>query len=172
MNFVVVCFNLLDACCCFCSYFSVSGFNHRALDEKQQNWFEFLYPYRLANYRKRALASPSVIGTIDYSLQSPENGMFSPIHQMTEIAFEINGTCDGIALWVDYILHEDYSSSSSSMSPHRLSFYQNNDFPPFMTQNIKFFQTPEVVNIDSKLIAEIYFENGQSDIQYHFEIRR
>jgi hypothetical protein len=150
----------------------VSGFNHRALDEKQQNWFEFLYPYRLANYRKRALASPSVIGTIDYSIQSSENPSVSAIHQMTEIAFEINGTCDGIALWVEYILHEDYSSSSSLASQHRLSFYQNNDFPSFMTQNIKFFEKPAVISIDNKLIAEIYFENGQSDVQYHFEIRR
>lgn len=166
----------------------MSGFNHLPLDERQVNWHEFLYPYRLANYRKRALSTPAVIGVIDYR----ENEV-KPIHQLTEIAFEINGTCDGIAIWVDYLLAEDQEQQLAAQQPesifshpsqpaqhqqpyplqhNRLIHYFHNDFPPFMTQSIKFLPTPEPVSIGNKLIAEIYFENGQSEFQHRFEILR
>jgi hypothetical protein len=194
----------------------VSGFDHRSLDERQGNWHEFLYPYRLANYRKRALASPAVIGMIDYR----ENEV-KPIHHLTEIPFEINGTCDGIAIWVDYVLYEEAPQSvqqyaletqgqltqhitqqSSNVHNHgynnsqhpslasfpsfasqsdvpltknshsRLSHYCHNEFPPYMTQSIKFLETSESVSLGNKLVAEIYFESGQSEFQHRFEIVR
>lgn len=123
------------------------------MDNRQQNWHEYLYPYRLANYRKRPLAQPIEIAILDYAQP------ISKIECSKEIIFDQSGTCDGVAIWVDYVVDNE----------RKLRYWNGFDFPPFMTQNIRFFPTYPQVQKGNKLLVRTNFSVGDSDLNYTFQ---
>lgn len=123
------------------------------MDARQDDWHIHLYPYRLSNYRKRALASPQTVTMMNFHqpIQSFQN--------ITQFTIEKAGSCDGFAIWVDYVL-----DSNDNM----LQYWNGLDFPAFMTQSIKFLPASECVTAGNQCIVQSCFEVGQSDVQFSF----
>jgi predicted RNA methylase len=142
-----------------CLYHSVCGIDHSFLDQRQQLWHEYLYPYKLSNYRKKPLAKPIQVATLNYTQP------ISDIHTMQEIVFDQVGTCDAVVIWVDYVLE----NGSGSNNQTTLRFWNGFDFPPFMTQNIRFFPHYPQVKVGNKLLVQSQFMVGESDFQYSFQ---
>ncbi len=136
------------------NFYSVSGFDHTPLDVRQQGWYQYLYPYRLGNYTKRSLAPPVCLSSLDF--RQPAQGQ---IVAAVDIPMHTAGKCDGVALWVDYVLDEH---------GNELRFWNGTDFPPYLTQSIKFFRDPRIVEPGNILRIQAYYEPGQSDLEYAF----
>lgn len=130
------------------------GIDHSFLDQRQQNWHENLYPYKLSNYRKKPLARPIQIAVLNYSQP------ISDMQAVHEIVFDQAGACDGVAIWVDYVLDSNQTA---------LRLWNGYDFPPFMTQNIRFFPQYPQVKVGNKLLVQSSFTIGESDFQYSFQ---
>lgn len=139
-------------------FFSVSGFDHAPLDNRQQNWYQFLYPYRLGNYNKKPLAPPVCLTSLDFRQQCQSKVDFA-----VSIPLQSAGRCDGVALWVDYILDNE--------GTQRLTYWNGIDFPPYLTQSVKLFRTPQNVQVGQTLDISATLELGQSDFEYSFNLR-
>lgn len=113
-----------------------------------------MFPYRLANFRKRALSPPiQVLGLNFYSpIQSIQDAVGQSIIQ-------IAGQCDGFAIWMDYVLDSEEDS---------LKFWNGSDFPAFKTENIRFLPQSKIVKPGDRVLVNANFEVGQSDFSYAF----
>lgn len=131
---------------------TVSTFDHTPLDNCQSHWHTFYYPYRIANYKKRALSTPHALCYLNYAQT------ISPIRNSVEITMESDGSCDGFAIWVDYELN----------SSNLLTHYNNGDFPPYLTLSVKFNEVSKQVRAGDKLTVNISFTPSASDFEYEY----
>lgn len=138
----------------------MAGFDHSALDVRQEYWYQYSYPYRLSNYRKRALANPQTVAMMNF--QQP---IQSFAHTIT-MNIEKQGVLDGFVLWVDYVLDATEPQSGTNM----LRFWNGLDFPAYMTQTIKFVPAPQQVQAGKQVIIEAQFAVGQSDVEFKFTL--
>lgn len=129
----------------------VNGFDHKPLDERQSNWYQNLFPFNLAKYRKKLLTKPTIIASLDYL--SPNIS----VHDKT-IEIICNGRCDCIAIWVDYDLIDNMI----------LENWNGNDFELHHKSNLKFLPEPIDVNQSSLLQSSTKFEDA--DFIFNFNI--
>jgi len=143
---------------------SVCGFDHSPLDREllpncasqpgtSSAWSDNWFPYKLADYAKRALTLPQCLATFDYQ---------NPIQSFPETAsvveFMTAGRCDCIALYVDYDLDKDSSVSYLDK--------------PYYKPNLKFF-TEEEKHVEPGIHVIktiVQFEVGDSDLSYSFRL--
>jgi len=139
----------------------VCGFDHSPLDREllphsqpegsawNDNWF----PYKLADYAKRALTKPHCLATLDY-----QHPIKSIAESATVIEFTASGRCDCIALFVDYYLDKDSSVSYLDA--------------PYYKPNLKFFTDEErQVEPDTHMLqCSVQFEVGDSDFTYSIRL--
>eukprot|EP01039_Chlorochromonas_danica_P003127 gene3127-3424_t len=115
---------------------NVCGFDHSPLDRVQAEWHEFIYPYYLANYRKRLLTRPVKLATLDYYTLSEQ---FDSILQQI-VTVEAAGRCDGLAIWVDYDLDREGQIN--------LQAFNGMDFSSYISQSVKFLPKPRSVQLN------------------------
>lgn len=138
----------------------MNGLNHSPLDEYQKDWYCHLFPYKLANYRKKLLSTPAVCAVLDYSgvIQS------SPVLTY-HVPITNEGICDGVAVWVDY----DLGGSGSNSVIHQWDYTAHN-FRPYLKQSMKFFPQRLSVSTSSTLQVSTCFNVGDTDYSYDFRI--
>eukprot|EP01040_Poterioochromonas_malhamensis_P023059 gene23059-28172_t len=71
---------------------NVCGFDHSPLDRVQAEWHEFIYPYYLANYRKRLLTRPVKLATLDYYTLSEQ--FDSILQQIVKVQVDRSGSSE------------------------------------------------------------------------------
>jgi hypothetical protein len=154
---------------------SVNGvFDHKMYDSVVQNWHEHCYPYKLGHYDKKILSKPTCIGSLDYYRTKAEL-MSTSMDSVADIPISLSGnddcaTCHFVAIWVDYQLMEDASSTIELYRPGSTSGAAEVDFPIYSTVYIKFLPVPAKVTNASILKAGIRFAHGESDFKYDFSI--
>lgn len=133
---------------------SVSGFDHGPLDAVQANWHEFLYPYYLANYRKRVLAKPVRLAVLDYYTLAEQ---FQDILQQT-VRIETAGRLDCLAVWVDYDLDREGRASVEN--------FNGQEFVSYSPQTLKFLPAPRLVQQGEHVNIAMALPQGSSDFQF------
>lgn len=165
------------------------AYDHSMYDAYIHNWDnEYLYPYKLGNFRKKLLTEPSCIATLDYYLplaqllehiQSKENiGKDMDLVELNRIPSGFSNTvmlpvvnqgrCDAVAIWVDYQLTSSDIDGGNVLESYRTTFHDKHDFPLYATQYVKFFAAPSGLTTDSIVTSNIQFSHGDTDFKYKF----
>ena len=160
---------------------SVSGFDHTPLDERQENWHDHMFPFKLANYRKKLLTKPFRIGEIDYSC-SQSTDLAESTNSIGKVI--ISGRCDCVAIWVDYdlkpaiakscggVVHADRKNSNDTKHDSNvIEQYDEsiNDFQCHTKLSLKFFKQPVIVRKDESILTCLStYSQGDSDFTYDF----
>lgn len=139
----------------------MSGFDHAELDEQQQDWHSHMYPYKLASYQKRALGAPVTLWELDFNAPDGASEAASAAPREITMRLEQGGSCDGVAVWVDYYLGDGLY----------LSAWDGQDFPAYLTVNIKFFADPVAVHQGSCVQCTTLLDLDKSDFVYDFAVR-
>jgi hypothetical protein len=152
----------------------VCGFDHAELDAQQQLWHTHMYPYKLSAYQYTTLTEAVTLGVLNYSSLtsafatadsegqvSTELDLMSGDIASTAMTVKHSGSCDGIAVWVDY-----------ELTPGNfLRGYENNRFAHHLTVNIKFLLTPRrVLQVGNAVHGRVVFNSVKSDFDYEFTI--
>lgn len=132
----------------------VSGFDHSALDAAQANWHDYLYPYHLANYRKKMLSRPVRLAVLDYYTLSEQ--FDTVLQQTTQVT--ATGRCDCMVVWVDYEIDKAGRSC--------LSHFNGEDFVPFASQSLKFIPRPLELTCGMHVGIAMALPQGSSDFQF------
>lgn len=119
-----------------------------------QDWHKFYYPFRLGGFQKKPLAPPTVLTNLDYN--QPWN---QPINIISEIIMQTSGQLDAFAFWVDYRLDSDHNI---------LKDWDVGDFRPYTTQNVKFVEISQSVNLGDKVQIQSLLNWGDSDFTFDF----
>lgn len=144
---------------CSCVLCRVSGFDHENLDEQQQDWHTHMYPYKLASYQKRAFSAPVTLVELDFN--GPDNtAALSSTPTTASAVITQHGSCDGVAVWVDYDLGEG----------RYLSAWDGQDFPVHLTVNVKFFASPLQVREGDCVKCSALLDNDKCDFVYDFHV--
>ena len=159
------------------------GFDHSALDSMQDEWHEYLYPYKIGDYEYQLLSDPVELATINYNVSEADTGQI--LGMDTDIRFKKEGFCDAVAIWVDYDLTDDCVDDTCIKS-----LREHDRFVHYSKLSVKFFpRRVEVKAISSSAVAEsaagdgsslksfdkrihavTTFEHGNSDFNYNFEV--
>lgn len=169
----------------------VSGFDHTPLDEKQADWHANMFPFKLADYRKRLLSKPTSVAALHYS-----EPLGSLPEKITRIPMTASGRCDCVAVWIDYDLTPTRINSGSNISSSSSNGAENssNDGPNYegsdtsniirqyqsdksdflchAKSNVKFFPSAIVVQEGISVLncsAEFHF--GDSDFRFDFNFQ-
>lgn len=124
-----------------------------------------MYPYKLASYQKKALCSPVTLWELDFNSPSTEEVSAAPQQQQQQQVsqrVEQTGSCDAVAVWVDYDLGDGLY----------LSAWDGRDFPVYLTVSVKFFPTPSTVQIGDTLQCGIRLDLDKCDFDYGFDVHR
>jgi hypothetical protein len=105
---------------------------------------------------------------------------------LTRTCLTDNGTIDCIAVWVDYDLTPVSINSTdlnndrnigmdnfvgNSANIHHQWDEINQDFPPHLKVNLKFFESPKTVYKDKTVLSTLTkFNVGDSDFKYEFKL--
>lgn len=147
----------------------VSGFDHAELDAQQQLWHTHIYPYKLSAYEYTALTEAVTLGVLDYAAIPSGPGIHHTTAageadlvsgEVVAAALQTNrvGSCDAVAIWVDYELTPG----------NYLCSYENGRFAHHLTANIKFFPTPRVVEAGQTVRARVRLNPVKTDFDYEF----
>ena len=172
-------FELTDLTGSFGAVGNVSGFDHSALDDRQENWHTHMFPFKLNSYRKRLLTKPQAIATLDYTSMIP---LGSPPSSSFTLPFVTDGLCDCVVLWSDFdctpgLLGRTSPEMNDEMESHLILRQWNQqtdsdgdfDFPSHLKTSVKFFSKPLVVKKEvASVIATVDFQEGESDFTYSF----
>ncbi len=139
-------------------FYSVAGFDHSALDARQEHWYTYSYPYRLSNYRKRALGNAHPVAIMNFQLP------IQSFAHTTTITIEKSGVLDGLVLWVDYQLDNSEGNATT------LRFWNGLDFPAYSTQTIRFLPMSQQVQAGQQIVVEVQFTVGQSEVEFKFTL--
>jgi hypothetical protein len=156
-------------------YCSVSGFQHTALDDMQQEWHKYTYPYKLASYRNKLLSDPVTIGMIDYNRTVLTGGaahdrldITAGAAVETQLLVAREGSCDAVAVWVDYELlpggPEVCGCDCGAGPEHQFQF------PPHLTVNVKFFPASHPVKAGDTLTSRTAIDPRTIDFVYDFVV--
>lgn len=98
---------------------TVCGFDHSYLDSVQEQWYTHLYPYQINAYKHRLLSAPQPLCDFDYLTTvasiEPQTVQFAPSKA---------GTCQALAIWVDYELQPDTLVRQFNQSSEQFVSYQ------------------------------------------------
>lgn len=149
-------------------------FDHSVYDSVIKEWdSNYLFPYKLGNFRKRLLCQPTCIATMKYHLPAEEvlkgnskigsgsssstGGTCGVIDNAVEIPVlpDVEGVkCHCVAIWVDYQLTVD--QQGVDMDGNVLKLYTDRkhvagegstaDFPLYSTVYLKYFSVPSTVS--------------------------
>jgi hypothetical protein len=154
-----------------------------------------MFPFKLADYRKRLLSKPTAVAALHYS-----ESLRSLPTKVTRIPMTASGRCDCVAVWVDYdiapvrinscessssgsssgvgiaetgSIEENASSSLPDGASNIIRQFQSDksDFACHAKSNVKFF--PSAVNVQeglSVLSCSVEFQFGDSDFRFDFQI--
>ena len=172
----------------------VNGFDHKPFDQVQQNWHEHLFPYKLAQYKKRLLTAPTCLLEIDYAeIVSLEESAWLALSLQQSVMLPViaAGRCHGVAIWVDFGFPSNNTSVQSasvkrqeinahdvkeSIEYFRTAYHTddsnsecNYDFPLYHTCSLKFFPEPITVTRTCQLNGNVGFNHGDSDFSFTFE---
>jgi hypothetical protein len=147
----------------------VSGFDHRHLDRRQQNWEQYWLPYKLADYRKKELCAPTQLQILDFSLEA--RSLPAITHTLPVV---VSGRLDCLAVWVDYG-SSNSSSSSSSSGDYLATYSDQGDFPAYYKANLRFFPKEQRRAVSSgqglAVMVETAFQLGDSDFSVSFSLQ-
>lgn len=156
------------ACFSFSLFHSVCGFDHADLDAEQTEWHTHLYPYKLASYQKTLLSAPTTLGVLHYNPHSPSSASDTRADlstgQSASSSLQIvrAGRCDAVVIWVDYELSET----------HSIHAWNGQDFPNYLTLNVKFFAEPRAVQLGEMLASQVHLDASKVDFVYDFALER
>jgi hypothetical protein len=141
----------------------VSGFDHSPFDEAQVSWHAHVFPYKMGNYKKKILTTPSCVGVINYGLDlSPESAV--ECHSQS-LRLEHAGRVDCMVMWVHLDITDDVT----------LEYWDGQDFPLHLKTSVQFFPAPLQVAEESvsstTILCQPAFTYGDSDIAFHYEIQ-
>lgn len=137
----------------------VNGFDHSELDTEQQDWASHMYPYKIAAYEYRALSEPAMLAAIDFA--DGEALVFDAL-QTAVLPIIQDGSCDAVAVWVDY-----------ELTPGNfLRTYADGAFAYHQTVNIKFFGTPQRVEVcgSAAVQCSAVLLEERCDYRYDFNV--
>ena len=144
------------------------GFDHGPYQEQQKEWFTHLFPYKLAQYRKKFLTNPTCIANIrlggDHFL---ENGGVLE----TELQVVRRGSCHCVALWVDWLLweHDNNGDDIVLSATGKNNESGNFEFPMHHTANLKFFEVSKNVDVSDTVKAFVAFNPIlKADFDFNF----
>jgi hypothetical protein len=152
----------------------VCGLDHAELDAQQQLWHTHMYPYKLSAYQYTPLTEAVTLGVLNYSSltsafataesagqSSTETDLMSGDIASTTMKISHCGSCDGIAVWVDY-----------ELAPGNfLRGYENSRFAHHLTVNIKFLPTPRrVLQVGEAVHSRVVFNPMKTDFDYEFAL--
>ena len=140
----------------------VSGFCHKPLDEARRNWFEHSFPYKLSQYRKKFLTTPTHVLAFDYQEESID---LSPLAWTVSVPISDQGTLHAIAIWVDYQLSPE--EMLSAVYRDRWGSY---DFREYLKIDVRFFESPVLVSSSNFLEVKAYFAFGDSEVALQYSI--
>ena len=138
----------------------MNGFDHSALDAQQENWHTHMYPYKLASYQYTALSTVRTIAELDFT-SVEEAAVMSGIALSSQITITHAGSCDAVAVWVDYELDEGHTIQQYTVQ---------HGFVHHQTINIKFFPTPTVVTLGKQVHCSIALDVVKNDFIYNFTV--
>lgn len=144
---------------------SVCGFDHADLDEQQGDWYTHLYPYKLASYQKTLLSEPVTLGALHYnSISSTDvatNDLSTGEHAASALSIVRAGRCDAVVVWVDYELTDS----------HSVRAWSGEDFPNYLTVNVKFFKDSKSVLAGDVVAGNICLDGSKGDFVFDFELQ-
>lgn len=143
----------------------VLGFDHSAYDSVVEgNWYQYLYPYKLGNYRKILLAKPQRVCEIDYVNKMKD------INETCLFPTTISGRCDAVMIWVDYGLYHD-EQNEIMLNFYRIQNSGVEDFPLYYYPNIIFLKDSIDVTMKSHICSiKCEFQIGMPNIKLSVEI--
>jgi hypothetical protein len=152
----------------------VCGLDHAELDAQQQLWHTHMYPYKLSSYQYTPLTGAVTLGVLNYAAltsasataesegqSSTEADLMGGDIASTTMVVSHSGSCDGIAVWVDY-----------ELTPGNfLRGYENSRFAHHLTVNIKFLPTPRrVLQVGEAVHSRVVFNAMKTDFDYQFAL--
>ena len=135
------------------------------LDEQQQDWHTHRYPYKLASYRKKALGAPVTLWELDFNSPDCASGPSpSPAAAPREASMRVeqSGSCDAVAVWVDYDLGDGLYLSAWDGD--------GQDFPAYLTVNVKYFPVPVAVKEGDSVRCITQLDVEKCDFNYDFAV--
>lgn len=144
---------------------SVCGFDHADLDEQQEDWHTHLYPYKLASYQKTLLSEPVTLGVLHFNNPTTSSAATDDLSSGACIASALNimraGRCDAVVIWVDYELTDS----------HSVRAWSGEDFPNYLTVNVKFFADSKSVQAGNIIVGDIRLDGSKGDFVFGFELQ-
>ena len=127
-----------------------------------------MYPYKIGSYQYTALGDAVRLGTIDFCSHSVTSSstaaaVLSGETLSTELAILCSGSCDGMAVWVDYEMPDGKMQNTFDSATKQFAYHQ--------TVNIKFFGSPAEVKCGDCVDCRIAYDTEKSDFQYDFEVK-
>ena len=145
---------------------SVCGFDHADLDAEQTEWHAHLYPYKLASYQKTLLSEPTTLGVLHFnpsnstSINDARADLSSGEIAVSSLKIVRAGRCDAVVIWVDYELSDK----------HSIHAWNGQDFPIYLTANVKFFAEPREVQSGEAVRSEVHLDASKVDFVYDFSL--
>jgi hypothetical protein len=138
----------------------------------QDEWHEYLYPYKIGEYEYQLLSDPVEIATITYSASQTDSGQI--LGNDIKILFKQEGRCDALAIWADYDLSEDSSGP-------RIKHLRDYDrFVHYSKLSVKFFpRRLEVKRVSSFECDKTFdkfihvattYDYGNLDFKFNFDV--
>ena len=170
----------------------MNGFDHAPFDQVQQSWHEHLFPYKLAQYKKRLLTAPTCLLEVDFSeVVSLEESAWLALswHRSVVLPIVAPGQCHCVAIWVDFGFPSGMQTKSNggeqviavgdelAETEYFRTAYRTDesisgcdyDFPLYHTCSLKFFPEPVTATLTCELKGNVGFSHGDSDFSFAFE---